>query len=161
MCAAEPTRTALDVAMEHSLRFVQERLPDPCGRVLEVGCGTGRLAQQLQGRAREFVAIDIDPENVRLARERGVDGRVAGWIGFDGGMFDAILFTRSLHHIEPLDVAVRRAAQSLATGGDLIVDDFAYSDASATQVGWLIGVLRKLAERKQVDLTHSEFLARL
>src|SRR6266536_999160 len=46
------------------LRFVR-------GRVLDVGCGAGRVALELQARGRTVVAIDISPGAVEVARHRG------------------------------------------------------------------------------------------
>jgi hypothetical protein len=87
--------------------------------------------------------------------------RVADWIEFDDGMFDAILFTRSLHHIEPLDLAVKRTAQQLTSGGDLIIEDFAYAEIAATSVGWLLGCARSLVSRDMADPERSPFVAEL
>jgi SAM-dependent methyltransferase len=42
------------------------------GRVLDIGCGPGRLALELQRRGREVVAIDASPLAVGVARKRGV-----------------------------------------------------------------------------------------
>src|SRR5437667_7128179 len=52
-------------AERQGLRFVR-------GRVLDVGCGAGRVALELQARGREVVAIDISPGAVEAARRRGV-----------------------------------------------------------------------------------------
>jgi SAM-dependent methyltransferase len=106
--------------------FIKRFLPRECRRILEVGCGTGELAARLSKDAYSVVAIDSDRDSVAAAQRLGVNARVATWPDFDEGHFDAVLFTRSLHHIHPLDESVRHAADSLVEGGRIIVEDFGY-----------------------------------
>jgi SAM-dependent methyltransferase len=47
------------------------------GRVLDVGCGAGRVALHLQARGHEVVAVDVSPLAVKTCQLRGVrDARV-------------------------------------------------------------------------------------
>jgi len=121
--------------------FVKRFLPAECQRILEVGCGTGELAARLAKAGYSVVAIDSDSDSIAAAQRLGVDGRVATWPDFQDGRFDAILFTRSLHHIHPLDESVRRAANSLVDRGRVIVEDFAYESVDERTLRWFISAL--------------------
>lgn len=68
------------------------------GRVLDVGCGAGRIALHLQERGHEVVAVDSSPLAVEVARRRGVErAEVLSIAGLDAslGVFDTILILRN------------------------------------------------------------------
>lgn len=136
-----------------TLSFLERWLTHPL-RILEVGCGDGDLASAMIERGHEVVAIDSDPAAVSAAKARGVDARVATWPAFEGGMFDAVLFTRSLHHIEPLDGAVTRARELLRPGGRILIEDFAPAEMSPRFLSWLRGELSRLGEAWHQDPVH-------
>jgi SAM-dependent methyltransferase len=48
-----------------AMRFVR-------GRVLDLGCGAGRVGLHLQNRGHEVVGIDVSPLAVQIARQRGL-----------------------------------------------------------------------------------------
>jgi SAM-dependent methyltransferase len=124
--------------------FIKRFLPSECQRILEVGCGTGELAARLSNDGYSIEAIDSDSDSVAVARRLHVDARIATWPNFADGQFDAILFTRSLHHIHPLAESIKHAAGSLVVGGVIIVEDFAYESADEKTLHWFASALRLL-----------------
>jgi len=74
--------------------FERKALRYARGRVLDVGCGAGRVALELQARGREVVAIDPSPGAVEVSRRRGVkDVRLMRLedVGAKLGHFDTVL----------------------------------------------------------------------
>ena len=74
-----------------AMRFVR-------GRVLDVGCGAGRVALHLQARGHEVIAIDQSPLAVTVARRRGVKRtRVLPIADADTalGVFDTVVLLRN------------------------------------------------------------------
>jgi protein-L-isoaspartate O-methyltransferase len=45
-------------------------------RVLEIGCATGYMSQELAARGSTVVAVEVDEQAAAIARARGVDVRV-------------------------------------------------------------------------------------
>ncbi|MCZ6815695.1 MAG: class I SAM-dependent methyltransferase [Planctomycetota bacterium] len=135
-----------DIATDFTLEFVRLHLPPGSVRILEVGCGDGAVAARLERSTAAVVAIDADEDSVRAARKRGVDARRADWPEFEDGVFDAVLFVRSLHHISPLNAAVRRAAEHLSPGGRVIVEDFAFDTCDRRTAQWFQDRLRRIPD---------------
>src|SRR5687767_3887443 len=50
-------------------RFVEEHCPVP-GRLLDLGCGTGRLLVPLAGKGYRAVGVDLSHEMLAVAREK-------------------------------------------------------------------------------------------
>ncbi len=114
-------------------------------RVLEVGCGDGALAAELSRRGLEVRGLDHSPDAVAAARARGVDAVAGDFLDFDGERFDRVLFTRSLHHIHPPERAVDRARRLLASGGRLLVEEFAVEAPDEPTAAWFYGAQSVLA----------------
>ena len=97
--------------------------PRPGERVLDVGCGDGALTEKLVAAGCRVVAIDSSPEQVRAARERGLDARVADvtTLGFDGE-FDAVFSNAVLHWVRDPDAALTAVHRALVPGGRLVAE---------------------------------------
>jgi len=146
----------MEFETRYTYDFIKRFLPPDCHRILEIGCGTGEVAACLTQDGHAVIAIDSDGDSVAAARRLSVDARVATWPDFDEGRFDAVLFTRSLHHIHPLDESVRHATDSLVEGGLIIVEDFAYESTDEKTLRWFSSAIR-LIEATGLLIVSDEF----
>lgn len=92
-------------------------------RVLEVGGGTGLLAERI---VRELgvglVGIDQSERMVELQLARGIDARVgdAAELPFPDASFDCVVAAWMLYHVPELDRGVAELARVLRPGGRLV-----------------------------------------
>ena len=139
------------IATRYTYDFVTANLPRDATKILEIGCGEGALAALLQSDGWDVVALDSNPEAVAAAQAAGVDARLLAWPSAFGEMFDAILFTRSLHHIHPLDEAVAEARRALRPGGRIIVEDFRAEGGSKVSERWFAEMAHALIDEGALD----------
>jgi SAM-dependent methyltransferase len=112
--------------------FVQAHLPKAPARVLEVGCGDGRLARALSSLGHQVSAID----------PRAPDGEVFAAVSLedfaDPGPFDVVVASRSLHHIGDLGAAVAKIERLLRPGGVVIVNEHAFDRFDSRTARWYL-----------------------
>jgi SAM-dependent methyltransferase len=100
---------------------------DPEGRVLEIGCGIGRLVRPLSEKAAEVIGVDISGEMIRQGREaladrpnvslRRTDGDLAG---IDDASLDLVYSHIVFQHIPTRKAVIRyfeEAGRVLRGGG--------------------------------------------
>ncbi len=111
---------------EHSLRRTQVLLSAQHD-VLEVGCGTGTSALRLVGGTRSYLATDLSPEMVAIARDKLRAQPVpplrieqADADAEQAQRFDAVLAFNTLHLVPDLDRTLSRLKDLLKPGGLLI-----------------------------------------
>jgi SAM-dependent methyltransferase len=134
----------VSVPASHTLAFIRQFLPVSPASLIEVGAGNGELSATLGALRYSVIAIDSDPDAVSAMQGRGVNAVLASWPGYAGPAVDAVIFSRSLHHL-PLDAAVKHAKSLLASSGRLIVEDFAFAEMPGTALTWLRSLLVRLA----------------
>ncbi|WP_035854250.1 class I SAM-dependent methyltransferase [Cryptosporangium arvum] len=89
--------------------------------VLDVGCGTGKLAVPLRRAGLDVLGVEIDPRMAAVARAHGVPVEVSGFETWDdaGRRFDLVTSGNAWHWIDPVHGA-QRAAALLRPGGTLV-----------------------------------------
>lgn len=94
-------------------------------RLLEVGCGDGRITKWLAGKSALLTAIDPDAQGIEEARNAisGVDFRIGSGeaLTFQDASFDLVIFTLSLHHHQNPWSAISEATRVLDPDGRILV----------------------------------------
>jgi GT2 family glycosyltransferase/tetratricopeptide (TPR) repeat protein/2-polyprenyl-3-methyl-5-hydroxy-6-metoxy-1,4-benzoquinol methylase len=130
--ASNGQRTTNDGPTEHDPFYfgharpeVMALVPVAARRILDIGCGAGRLGEALKARQQaEVVGIEFDEAAAAVARLR-ID---EVWVGdveriapeFPPGSFDAIVCADVLEHLRDPERLLRKARSWLASDGRLI-----------------------------------------
>src|SRR5437762_4258521 len=150
-----------DVPTRETLEFLVSRIPIGAN-VLEVGCGAGEVACEVLQRGYRVTGLDSDSEAIARAQAHGVRAVVASWPKFDSSAsFDAVAFTRSLHHINPLRQAIVRARELLNPNGFLLIEDFALDDVNEATVAWFVKVLRSMQGKALINPVADQLVTEL
>ena len=98
----------------HALAEVRPR------RVLDVGCGDGRLASLYT--AEEVVLVDASEAAVAAAGARGLDARLgdAEALPFPDDSFDALTCSHTLYHVPDVDRALAEFVRVLRPSGRFV-----------------------------------------
>ena len=110
------------------MEFVLSQLPPAPARVLEVGCGKGKLARALA--ADDYSVVAIDPE----APEGPIFRRTTIEDFQDAGSFDAVVASLALHHVEDLGNALDKLVGMLR--GPLILNEHAWDRLDPMTPEW-------------------------
>ncbi len=106
----------------------------PLGRVLDIGTGTGRMAEIFAKNAEQIVALDKSLAMLRVARAKLqhlptgqvelVQGDFAD-LPFGSASFDTVLFHQVLHFAQAPASVLVEAARVIKPGGRIAIVDFA------------------------------------
>lgn len=112
-------------------------LAGPLGALLDVGTGTGRMAELFAPSATHVTAFDKSPEMLRIARARLhslpaeghelVQGDFTA-LPFAAESFDTVLFHQVLHYAQAPEAVLAEAARVARPGARIAVVDFAPHD---------------------------------
>jgi SAM-dependent methyltransferase len=124
-----------EVQVEAAIRAMLD--PQPVGKLVDVGTGTGRMLALLGGTAETAIGIDRSPEMLRFARARMAEAGLPGAdlrqgdmyaLPLDAGSADTVVLHLVLHYAEGPAAVIAEAARLLTPGGRLLIVDFAAHD---------------------------------
>lgn len=119
-------------------------------RVLDIGCGTGRLAVDLKRRYPDMEVVGLDPDLKALARARRHAQRAAVSVDFNQGFSDAMAYASAsfdrvfssfmFHHLptDEKEKTVREVRRVLKSGGRFALLDFEASEGSKHRFSHLL-----------------------
>ena len=120
--------------------FVLANLPPAPARVLEVGCGQGRLALTVAEAGYDVLGIDPGAPDGPIFRRIKLEDLE------EDARFDAVVASRVLHHMgEGLEPNLARIARTLEDGGPLVVEEFAPDRLDEPTADWYERQRRALA----------------
>lgn len=124
-----------DAEVEH--RLAQALVDAPLGSLLDIGTGTGRMAELFAPHAERIVALDKNLEMLRVARAKLqhlpaaqielVQGDFAD-LPFADGSFDTVVLHQVLHFAADPAPALIESARVTRSGGRIAIVDFASHD---------------------------------
>lgn len=107
------------------------------GALLDIGTGTGRMAELFAPAASHVTGLDKSPEMLRIARARLQTlpaGKVAlvqgdfAELPFEPAAFDTVLLHQVLHYAQEPEAVLAEAARVTHQGGRIAIVDFAAHD---------------------------------
>ena len=113
--------------------------PEKSDRLLEAGCGTGRMTPALSGDVRELMAIDFSFESLRVCRGKLKAAGITNThlvqadlcrLPFAGGVFNRVVSCQVLEHVPGEGArasAVEALARVLKPGGTLVLSAYKHS----------------------------------
>lgn len=99
------------------------------GRILDIGCGDGRISLTLANRDRFMIGVELARRRVERARQKFLERQQKGcFIQGDGealpfrdGVMDGIILTEVLEHIPDDEKVLRELTRVLKPGGRVIL----------------------------------------
>ena len=110
--------------------WVRSNLPAPPARVLEVGCGNGRLARGLSRAGYDVVAVDPMAPNGRIFRRSRIEDLD------EAPRFDVAVAGLALHHVGSLAVVLDKVNSLLRARGRIIIYEFAWDQFDRKTAEW-------------------------
>lgn len=122
-----PTLAGFPAAQIRYADFLAQHIPAGVKTILDVGCGTGKLAAKLAEMGYEIECISPSPFLSRYARSllpKGVPVHEYYFQDFPiRRTYDLVLFSESFQYI-PLDIVLAQSERCLNPNGHILVCDF-------------------------------------
>lgn len=93
-------------------------------KILDLGCGEGTLAKEMQNKGAKVVGVDLSENMVTKAKKNGVEAFVMGVtdLQFEDETFDKIFSNAVLHWVKDLDTSASEISRVLKKDGKFVAE---------------------------------------
>jgi len=129
-------------------------------RILDIGCGTGEVAEHLSQRGAKVVGLDVSEVMCAYAAERVPDSQffvadLGHPLQFEDDLFDGVIALGCVEYVEDLEAACAEMTRVTAPGGVVLwtleLCGEAYDGGSAEKIEFLGDWVRHRRSREAVD----------
>lgn len=97
----------------------------PKGKVLDLGCGTGRYSLYLDSLGHSVTGIDISMDMIEFAKQKSkqiqfIQGDISN-LPFEDNSFDLVVSGLTIHYVRNLEKAINEFSRVLRPGGHMII----------------------------------------
>lgn len=104
----------------------------PGERILDLGCGDGKLTEQLVAQGAIVTGVDTSPDFLEAARGRGLDVRLMDAANLEfSNEFDAVFSNAVLHWVQDAPAAVAGVRAALKPAGRFVAEFGGFGNVAA------------------------------
>ena len=118
------------------------------GRALDIGCGSGILANELSKHYKQVVGIDISDKMLEIAQAKRQNSNI-GYVKMDANTmhfdakFDFIVSRTIFHHLEDVPRVLNKAKELLASSGKIVILDNVSKVETPSRWVYIIGAFQE------------------
>lgn len=117
--------------------------PQQGEQILDIGCGDGTLAVEMESRGAKVIGVDMSAEMIEACECKGIEAYVGSVTELPyGNAFDGVFSNAMLHWVKDARGAVQNIAKSLKHGGHFVCEFGGEGNAYA-----LVSAMQEVFER--------------
>jgi trans-aconitate methyltransferase len=118
--------------------------PQPGEDILDLGCGDGRLTDEIAACGASVLGLDSSAEQIQAARDLGLEARLGNGENLDfESRFDGVFSNAALHWMKDADAVLAGVYQALRPGGRFVAEFGAAGNVTLIQNALHEGLKRR------------------
>jgi ubiquinone/menaquinone biosynthesis C-methylase UbiE len=115
-----------------AMPLVEVLSPKEHERILDLGCGDGTLAKEIQKITKNLVAVDLNADMVEKTKKKNIEAYImsATNLNFEQE-FDAVFSNAVLHWVKDQDLALQNINRVLKKGGRFVCEFGGYQNINS------------------------------